>query len=279
MTKKIDLDHIAINIKDKMDEACEQFTKLGFTLSPRGFHSLGSINHSMVFNNDYLELIGFPKGGTINRPELVNADNGINGLVFKSSNIYKTFFNLKKEKIHFEKPRSFNRPVKIRNIEKKAEFRTVSINQDIIKAGRVYFCEHLTPNLVWMTNLKKHENTSFGIEKIIMIDDNPDLTAKNILKINKYIHVQKTEDCLNLRFNNTNLSIFKIEKFKLNYKSLIINMNLKNFMFSSISLKVKTLSFFHHLKNKNDSDFLIKIKKRKAQVVLKKFNAIVEFVL
>ena len=50
MKKKIDLDHIAINIKDKMDEAFEQFTKLGFTLSPRGFHSLGSINFlSFIF--------------------------------------------------------------------------------------------------------------------------------------------------------------------------------------------------------------------------------------
>ena len=27
----------------------------GFRLTPRGYHSLGSINHSMVFTNDYLE--------------------------------------------------------------------------------------------------------------------------------------------------------------------------------------------------------------------------------
>ena len=43
MTKKLDLDHVAINVKNKMDEAYDVFTKLGFTLTPRGFHSLGSI--------------------------------------------------------------------------------------------------------------------------------------------------------------------------------------------------------------------------------------------
>ena len=156
MTKKIDLDHIAINIKNKMDEAYDLFTKLGFTLTPRGFHSLGSINHSMIFNQDYLELIGFPQEGTIKRPELVNADNGINGLVFKSSNIDKTFLHLKNNNIHSEEPRSFSRPVKIHNIQRNAEFKTVSINKNVVKAGRVYFCQHLTPELVWIPKFIKH---------------------------------------------------------------------------------------------------------------------------
>lgn len=89
MSDNLNLDHIAINVKENMDEAFKLFSELGFTLTPRGYHSLGSINHSIVFKNDYLELIGTPKGKPITRPELKKAEIGINGLVFKSDNIKK----------------------------------------------------------------------------------------------------------------------------------------------------------------------------------------------
>ena len=90
MSSNLKLDHIAINVKEKMDEAYNLFSDLGFSLTPRGYHSLGSINHSMVFENNYLELIGNQIGEPINRPELRDAELGINGLVFKSENIEKT---------------------------------------------------------------------------------------------------------------------------------------------------------------------------------------------
>ena len=90
MLDNLNLDHIAINVKENMDEAYQLFSELGFRLTPRGYHSLGSINHSMVFNNDYLELIGTPRGKPVTRPELKKAEIGINGLVFKSDNIKKT---------------------------------------------------------------------------------------------------------------------------------------------------------------------------------------------
>ena len=81
--------HVVINVKDDMDVAQSVFSKLGFTTTPRGYHTLGSINHLMMFGTDYMELIGFPKDGVVNnpdtRPDLTTAPFGINGLVFKPS--------------------------------------------------------------------------------------------------------------------------------------------------------------------------------------------------
>ena len=54
------LDHAVINVHFGMDRAEPLFQTLGFTLTPRGYHSLGSINHLMMFGTDYLELIGLP---------------------------------------------------------------------------------------------------------------------------------------------------------------------------------------------------------------------------
>ena len=147
MLKFLELDHIAINVKDKMDEAYSLFSEIGFKLSPRGYHSLGSINHSMVFENNYLELIGHPKGKPIKRPELKNADIGINGLVFKSNNVENTYNHLLSINYNDAPPRKFDRPVLIKEIEQKAVFETVSVNANVFKAGRVYFCNHITHNL------------------------------------------------------------------------------------------------------------------------------------
>ena len=55
------LDHTVINVKIDMDAASALFGELGFTLTPRGYHSHGSMNHLMMFGTDYLELIGIPE--------------------------------------------------------------------------------------------------------------------------------------------------------------------------------------------------------------------------
>ena len=43
------LDHAVINVHMAMDKAESCFQELGFTVTPRGYHSLGSINHLMIF--------------------------------------------------------------------------------------------------------------------------------------------------------------------------------------------------------------------------------------
>src|SRR5438128_1659624 len=39
------LDHVVINARDDMDRAADIYRRLGFTLTERGYHSLGSTNH------------------------------------------------------------------------------------------------------------------------------------------------------------------------------------------------------------------------------------------
>ena len=58
------LDHVVINARDDMDRAADIYRRLGFTLTERGYHSLGSMNHLAMFGTDYLELIAVPKGAT-----------------------------------------------------------------------------------------------------------------------------------------------------------------------------------------------------------------------
>ena len=54
------LDHVVVDVRDRIDEAAECFRSIGFKLTPRGRHTLGSVNHLAMFATDYLELLGFP---------------------------------------------------------------------------------------------------------------------------------------------------------------------------------------------------------------------------
>jgi hypothetical protein len=84
------LDHVVVDVRERMDEAAGTFAALGFQLTPRGHHTLGSMNHLAMFATDYLELLGFGEAGA-GRPELAPFPIGLNGLVFKTDDADATF--------------------------------------------------------------------------------------------------------------------------------------------------------------------------------------------
>jgi hypothetical protein len=79
MTERID--HVVINVAQNLDEAAEQYRRLGFTLTPRGHHSLGTSNHLAVFGTDYLELMGIESRNA--GKALLPYPPGLMGLVFR----------------------------------------------------------------------------------------------------------------------------------------------------------------------------------------------------
>ena len=279
MIENLKLDHLVINIKDEMDEAYKLFSQIGFLLTPRGFHSLGSINHSMMFTNDYLELIGFPKGGIVKRPELKTAPIGINGLVFKSNDIDNTYSHLCERKLNADPPRDFSRPVNVNNQVENAKFRTVNIRNDIFKAGRVYFCEHLTPELVWTNELKIHNNSCLEIKEIILIDNDIDTTVGNFLSLNNNIKIQQLKNSINLLTQDVILNLNSISNFKLRFNSIISNMTYRDSMFGAIVFKVKSLEFFNKLQNDKYINSSINKTNNKMQIFLKEYNCVLEFVI
>ncbi len=47
------LDHLVINSHFALDDSAKLFADLGFHLTPRGYHSLGSINHLIMFEHHF----------------------------------------------------------------------------------------------------------------------------------------------------------------------------------------------------------------------------------
>jgi Glyoxalase-like domain len=163
------LDHVVINTLFDMDPAAALMSRLGFTLTPRGFHSLGSINHLMVFEGHYLELVGLPSGTDVLRRDVLESPRGLNGLVFQASDVDTCLSRLRHSGLTMLEPQSFSRPVTIDGVELLARFRTVRTATDIFEAGRVYYCQHLTPELVWHRPWMSHANGCNGLSELVVV--------------------------------------------------------------------------------------------------------------
>jgi len=178
------LDHIVINARFEMDRAADIFTRLGFTLTPRGHHTLGSINHLMMFAHDYLELVGIAESDAHKRTDISGAPPGLNGLVFKTTDVDETYAKLKSLRMAGDPPKSFSRPVTLSDGTKdEAAFRTVSAHAEAFTAGRLYFCEHLTPELVWRPEWQTHANGVTGFSGLYIVTGRPGKMAARLAEL------------------------------------------------------------------------------------------------
>lgn len=170
------LDHVVIDVRDLMDEAARAFTALGFALTPRGHHTLGSMNHLAMFATDYLELLGFGEEGA-SRPELAPFPIGLNGLVFKTDDADVVHAHALAAGLPILSVQAFSRPVALDGARQDARFRTTRLDPRKIAMGRVYFCEHRTPELVWRPEWQSHPNGARAISRVVVATRDPRRSA------------------------------------------------------------------------------------------------------
>ena len=168
------LDHVVINTLFDMDRAAGLMAQLGFTLTTRGYHSLGSINHLVMFEHDYLELVGLPLCTDVLRKDVLESPRGLNGLVFRASDIDACQRTLRDSGLAMLEPQSFSRPVTIDGVEHLARFRTVRTVPEFFEAGRVYYCQHYTPELVWHRRWMSHPNGCHGLSELVIVTSDPE---------------------------------------------------------------------------------------------------------
>jgi hypothetical protein len=177
------LDHLVVNTRFETEAAQVLFAGLGFTLTPRGHHSLGSINHLAVFENTYLELIGLPLGSDRLRQEILDSPVGINGLVFASVDAEASYVALRAAGFELQPVQHFTRPVHLDGRHSNAHFSTVSVLPGQLAAGRVYVCQHHTPELVWRPDWTSHANGVSGIAGLVIVGPTPQRQYRNYARL------------------------------------------------------------------------------------------------
>ncbi len=166
------LDHVVVNVRDQIDAGLETYRRLGFTMTPRGYHTLGSMNHLAIFGTEYLELIAAPTGDT-RRGEILAAPFGLNGLVFGTEDSASVYAALHDAGVPVEPPLEFSRPVELTDGPRDATFRTVRLTPGAVPVGRIYFCHHFNRDLIWRDEWRHHPNGAIGVARAVIAARDP----------------------------------------------------------------------------------------------------------
>jgi hypothetical protein len=171
------LDHVVINVMGRLDEAAAQYGRLGFQLTARGHHTLGSSNNLAIFGTNYLELLGYLPGRETMRADLWAHPAGLTGLVFKSIDADLVYATMKGHGVPVHEPMSFARPVELPGGGQDARFKVIRVSGDEVQNGRTFFCHHDTPELVWRPEWQSHANGATEIVEFVIASQQPARTA------------------------------------------------------------------------------------------------------
>ena len=157
---------------------------LGFTVSPMGMHTavMGTANHTIMLGHDYLELIGIVAETERNLPGrqfLARRGEGIERAAFTGTDADDGVAELKARGFAALGPYDFGRPVDLPGGRKvEARFRTFVWPVEERPGGlRVFACQHLTRENVWLPELTRHANTALRIDRVEMLSPDPATAA------------------------------------------------------------------------------------------------------
>lgn len=186
ITPSARIDHLVINVRDDLDAAEARYRRLGFRLTPRGHHTLGSSNHLAIFGTNYLELLGFPPGQGHRRPELLEHPLGLSGLAFRADDAARQQARLQTAGVNVSPVRHFSRPAPADGPDSVAAEVRFSTFQTFIEPalpGRTFYCQHHTPELVWRDEDRNHPNGATDIAEIIVVTPEPETTSAAFLHL------------------------------------------------------------------------------------------------
>jgi hypothetical protein len=179
------VDHVVVTVRD-LDAAAAQWKRLGFTVSPRGTHSpqMGTANYTIMFGEDYLELLGVLHETENSRPtrEYLARREGIERTAFTTDDAAAGAAGLKARGFTPLGPTHFGRPVDLPNGGKtEAKFNVFRWPHSETPGGmRIFACQHLTRDAVWIPELLKHANRATRIARIEILSGDPKAAAEHM---------------------------------------------------------------------------------------------------
>ncbi len=182
------LDHVVVTVRD-LDAAAAQWTSLGFTVSPRGTHSpiLGTGNYTIMFGEDYVELLGILTETEQNKPtrDYLARREGLERAAFTTDDAAAGAAELKSRGLAALGPIHFGRPVDLPGGGTgEARFNVFRWPLDQNPGGlRIFACQHLTRETVWFPELQSHANSVTRIVRLEVLAADPRAAAEHLARL------------------------------------------------------------------------------------------------
>jgi len=185
----IGIDHAVVMVRD-LDKAAENWKRLGFTVSPRGTHSahMGSGNYTIMFDPDYMELLGVLAETQHNAPArafLAKRGEGIERVAFTAVDSAAGAAEIRARGFEPVGPTDFERPVTMPDGRlSAAKFTTFQWPVAEAPGGiRIFACQHKTRETVWIPELMKHANGARRLRQVLIVSPEPARDAAHLARM------------------------------------------------------------------------------------------------
>jgi hypothetical protein len=185
----IGIDHAVVVVRD-LDNAAEDWKRLGFTVSPRGTHSakMGSGNYTIMLDPDYIELLGVLVETEHNAPTramLAKRGEGIERVAFTAVDSAAGAEEIRARGYEPVGPTDFERPVTMPDGRlSAARFRTFQWPIAEAPGGlRIFACQHKTRDTVWIPELMQHSNGAKRLRQVLVVSTEPASDAAHLARM------------------------------------------------------------------------------------------------
>lgn len=161
------IDHVVVLVHD-LDKAKRAYARMGFTLTPRGFHTLGSQNHCLMFGTDYVELLAVPRPHPAMQyfTDFLAKGEGLGAIALATADAAGLQAGLAADGFAADAPLDFSRPVEGLG---EARFRIVQLPPAASPGCRMFACQHYTRDVVWRPEYQRHENGATAIAALAIV--------------------------------------------------------------------------------------------------------------
>lgn len=176
------IDHAVILVHD-LDKARDAYTRMGFTLTPRGYHTLGSQNHCIMLGRDYVELLAMTHPSQQYFTDFLARSEGLAALALATDDAAGARDGLAQAGIAANPPIEFSRPVDLPGGTRDAAFKVVHLSPELTPGARLFFCQHYTRDVVWRPDCLSHEIGATEIAALAVVVDDPAAAVRNYARV------------------------------------------------------------------------------------------------
>lgn len=189
MAGALSVDHVAHFVPD-IDAAGAALEKLGFTLTPFSaqsqrlqpggpLSSAGTGNRCVMLDQGYLEFLT-PTGRTPVAAALRTAIQryiGVHLIAFGTRAAEAEHARLNEEGFTPSPAVALQRPISTEAGVETAEFTVVRVPPETMPEGRIQYCQHHTPELLWQSRWLEHRNGAVALAGVLLCVENPEEAA------------------------------------------------------------------------------------------------------
>jgi hypothetical protein len=169
------IDHVIVGVRS-LEQARMAWTRLGFTLSPRGRHvGQGTANYCIMFPSDYVELLGVVDAQDfVQRLDVFLARReGLMATAFAPSDSPEEVRStLLVRGLHPSEPRALGRQLELPEGTVVPRFNLISLPPEETPGLDGFICAHLTPELLRRPEWLVHPNGARGLKGLHVLVEN-----------------------------------------------------------------------------------------------------------